>query len=177
LRLDAARNMSSNSAEPTPHQIPLVLLDGQTTTLDAYRGKVVLVVNVASRCGFTPQYAGLEALYRKHRDAGFVILGFPCNQFGEQEPGDAEEIRTFCSTKYDVTFPLFARIDVNGENAHALYHWLKTQAKGLLGTESIKWNFTKFLLDRRGNVVDRFAPAATPTSLEPHITQLLAESD
>ncbi|MGC4069677.1 MAG: glutathione peroxidase [Polyangiaceae bacterium] len=158
-----------------PRKIELLTLDGQKTNLDAYRGKVILVVNVASRCGFTPQYEGLEALYRKYREAGLVILGFPCNQFGEQEPGNPEEIRNFCSTTYDVTFPLFAKLDVNGENAHPLYRWLKSQAKGVLGTESVKWNFTKFLLDRRGNVVDRFAPATTPTQLEGEIARLLAE--
>jgi glutathione peroxidase len=158
-----------------PRKIELLTLDGQKTNLDAYRGKVILVVNVASRCGFTPQYEGLEALYRKYKDAGLVILGFPCNQFGEQEPGNPDEIRNFCSTSYDVTFPLFAKLDVNGENAHPLYRWLKTQAKGVLGTESVKWNFTKFLLDRRGNVVDRFAPATTPAQLEGEIARLLAE--
>ena len=148
-------------------------LDGTTTTLDAYRGQVLLIVNVASQCGFTPQYRTLEDLYRKHRAAGLSVLGFPCNQFGGQEPGSAEEIASFCSTTYDVTFPLFAKIDVNGENAHPLYRWLKSQAKGLLGTESIKWNFTKFLLDRRGDVADRFAPATNTDQIEPTITTLL----
>lgn len=149
-------------------------LDATPASLGDYRDQVLLIVNVASKCGFTPQYRGLEALYRKHRAAGLSILGFPCNQFGAQEPGTPEEIQQFCSTSYEVSFPLFAKIDVNGEGAHPLYRWLKTQAKGLLGTESIKWNFTKFLLDRRGNVVDRFAPASTPEQIEPDIVRLLS---
>lgn len=150
-------------------------LDASSTSLAEYRGQVLVIVNVASKCGFTPHYQGLEALYRKHRAAGFAVLGFPCNQFGGQEPGSPDEIRQFCTTTYDVTFPLFAKIEVNGENAHPLYRWLKTQAKGLLGTESIKWNFTKFLLDRRGNVVDRFAPASTPEQIDADIVRLLGE--
>jgi glutathione peroxidase len=152
-------------------------LDGSTATLGEYRNQVLLIVNVASHCGFTPQYEGLEALYRKHRAAGLSVLGFPCNQFGAQEPGTHEEIALFCSAKYDISFPIFAKIDVNGEAAHPLYRWLKTQAKGLLGSESIKWNFTKFLLDRRGSVVDRFAPATPPEQLEPSILALLNEND
>jgi len=124
------------------------LLDGTPQNLDAYRGKLLLVVNVASKCGFTPQYEGLEALYHANKDKGFEILGFPCNQFGHQEPGDADAIRNFCSTKCDVTFPLFAKIDVNGAGAHPLYKFLKHAAPGVLGSEAIKWNFTKFLIDR-----------------------------
>ncbi|MER3547315.1 MAG: glutathione peroxidase, partial [Rhodanobacteraceae bacterium] len=133
-------------------------LDGTPQKLDAYRGKVMLIVNVASKCGFTPQYEGLEALYRANKDRGFVVLGFPCDQFGHQEPGNAEEIRNFCSLNYDVSFPLFAKIEVNGANAHPLYKYLKHEAPGVLGSEAIKWNFTKFLIDRDGKVVRRYAP-------------------
>lgn len=149
------------------------LLDGTPQKLDAYRGKILLIVNVASKCGFTPQYEGLEALYRAHKDQGFVVLGFPCNQFGHQEPGDASEIRTFCSTKYEVTFPLFAKIDVNGADAHPLYQFLKHAAPGVLGSESIKWNFTKFLIDREGSVVRRYASADKPVKAEEDIRKLL----
>jgi glutathione peroxidase len=149
------------------------LLDGTPQKLDAYRGQPMLIVNVASKCGFTPQYAGLEALYRAHKDAGFVILGFPCNQFGHQEPGDAAEIRNFCSTNYAVTFPLFAKIDVNGADAHPLYRFLKHAAPGVLGSEAIKWNFTKFLIDRAGNVVRRYAPADAPEKVGKAIAEVL----
>jgi glutathione peroxidase len=158
------------------YEIEVARLDGTLVSLAEYRNQVLLVVNVASRCGFTPQYEALEALYRQHRDEGLVVLGFPCNQFGKQEPGAPEEIMKFCSTTYDVTFPLFAKLEVNGERTHPLYRWLKSRAKGLLGSESIKWNFTKFLLDRRGNVVDRYAPATDPASLENEIVRLLAVS-
>jgi glutathione peroxidase len=148
-------------------------IEGKPAPLAAYRGKVLLIVNTASKCGFTPQYAGLEELYEAYRDRGLVVLGFPCNQFGAQEPGDAEEIKTFCSTTYDVSFPIMRKIDVNGPAAHPLYAWLKRQKKGLLGTEGVKWNFTKFLVDRDGNVVDRFAPTVTPKALESAIEALL----
>ena len=151
----------------------LPLLDGTDQPLAAYDGKVLLIVNVASKCGLTPQYRGLEALYRQHRDKGFVILGFPCNQFAGQEPGTAAEIAAFCSTTYDVTFPIFARIDVNGDTAHPLYQWLKASAPGLLGSEAIKWNFTKFLIDRQGHVVERFAPTTEPEEMAPAIEKLL----
>src|SRR5213083_2769642 len=133
-------------------------IDGQSQALEAYRSQVLLLVNVASQCGFTPQYTGLEALYRKHRDAGFAVIGFPCDQFGHQEPGAEAEIKSFCSLRYDVSFPLFAKIKVNGDDAHPLYRFLKAEKKGLLGSEAIKWNFTKFLVDRHGNVVKRYAP-------------------
>jgi glutathione peroxidase len=132
-----------------------------------------LIVNVASKCGFTPQYRGLEALYRTYREQGLVVLGFPCDQFGHQEPGDAAEIKNFCTTTYDVTFPLFAKIEVNGEAAHPLYRALKAAATGILGTEAIKWNFTKFLVDRQGRVVDRFAPTDKPEGLTKKIEALL----
>jgi glutathione peroxidase len=141
-------------------------IDGTEQSLATYRGNTLLIVNVASKCGFTPQYEGLEALYRKYRDRGLVVLGFPCDQFGHQEPGDENEIKSFCTLHYDVTFPLFAKIDVNGDHAHPLYEHLKHQAKGMLGTEAIKWNFTKFLVDRNGNVVQRFESAVTPDSTE-----------
>jgi glutathione peroxidase len=133
----------------------------------------LLIVNVASKCGFAPQYTGLEALWRKHRDAGFVILGFPCDQFGHQEPGSAEEIKQFCSLSYDVTFPLFAKIEVNGATAHPLYAWLKSEKAGVLGTEAIKWNFTKFLVDRKGRVLKRYAPNDTPEKIDKEVATLL----
>jgi glutathione peroxidase len=148
-------------------------LDGQPAPLSAYSGKVVLIVNTASKCGFTPQYAGLEALYRKYRDRGLVVLAFPCNQFGAQEPGDAAEIANFCSLTYEVDFPMMRKIDVNGPGTHPLYAWLKHEKKGLLGSEGVKWNFTKFLVDRAGEVVKRFAPTDTPQSLEGAIEALL----
>jgi glutathione peroxidase len=148
-------------------------LDGRPAPLSAWRDKVVLIVNTASKCGFTPQYAGLETLYRKYRDRGFVVLGFPCNQFGAQEPGDAAEIANFCSLTYEVDFPMMRKIDVNGPKAHPLYAYLKQAKKGLLGTEGVKWNFTKFLVDRQGEVVDRFAPTVTPQALEGAIEALL----
>jgi glutathione peroxidase len=148
-------------------------IDGKDEKLDAFRGKTLLVVNVASKCGFTPQYEGLEALYRKFKGQGFVVLGFPCDQFGHQEPGNEDEIRNFCSLTYDVTFPMFAKIDVNGATTHPLYKYLKHEAKGLLGSEAIKWNFTKFLVDRRGEVVRRFAPADKPEAVEPAVLALL----
>lgn len=148
-------------------------IDGKNHSLDEYKGKALLIVNVASKCGFTPQYTGLEALYRKHKDQGFAVLGFPCDQFGHQEPGDAEEIRNFCSLNYDVSFPMFAKIEVNGDNAHPLYRHLKKEAKGLLGSEGIKWNFTKFLVDKHGKVVRRYAPTDKPESLEKDVAALL----
>ena len=125
----------------------------------------MLIVNTASKCGFTPQYTGLEKLWRENRDRGLVVLGFPCDQFGHQEPGDADEIRNFCSLTYDVSFPMFAKIEVNGERAHPLYRWLKSEKAGLLGLEAIKWNFTKFLVDRDGRVVKRYAPTDTPEKI------------
>jgi len=148
-------------------------LQGQPAPLSAYRGKVLLIVNTASKCGFTPQYEGLEALYRKYRDKGLEILAFPCNQFGAQEPGNAEEIASFCSLTYDVTFPMFGKIEVNGPKTHPLYAYLKAQKKGLLGSEGIKWNFTKFLVDRSGAVVERYAPTVTPAQLDAAVAALL----
>ena len=154
------------------HEFEARTIDGKDQRLDAYRGKTLLIVNVASKCGFTPQYKGLEALYRKLRDRGLVILGFPCDQFGHQEPGDENEIQSFCSTTYDVTFPMFAKVEVNGANAHPLYKHLKKEKTGLLGS-GIKWNFTKFLVDRSGKVVARHAPTARPEGLTKEIEALL----
>jgi glutathione peroxidase len=148
-------------------------LDGATVPLGDYKGKTLLIVNVASKCGFTPQYEGLEALYRKFASKGLVVLGFPSNQFGHQEPGDSTEIRNFCSTNFDVTFPLFAKINVNGGDADPLYKFLKREARGIFGTERIKWNFTKFLVDSQGRVRRRYAPTAKPSSIENAISALL----
>jgi glutathione peroxidase len=148
-------------------------IDGHEQSLAQYREQVMLIVNVASKCGFTPQYAGLEALYRNLHQRGFWILGFPCNQFGQQEPGNEDEIKRFCSQTYEVTFPMFARIDVNGPRTHPLYQYLKQQQPGILGTEAIKWNFTKFLLDRQGRVRKRYGSIDKPESFEPEIAALL----
>ncbi len=147
------------------YDTPVTTLDGVTTTLADRRGQVLLIVNTASQCGFTPQYAGLEQLHRTFGLRGFAVLGFPCNQFGDQEPGDADEIRRFCSLTYDVTFPLFAKVDVNGPGTHPLWAHLKRERPGLLGTEAIKWNFTKFLVGRDGGVLARFAPTDEPAAL------------
>ncbi len=148
-------------------------LEGKPASLKDYAGKVLLVVNTASKCGFTPQYEGLEALYEQYRERGLMVLGFPCNQFGAQEPGTADEIGSFCQKNYGVTFPMFEKIDVNGDAAHPLYRWLKSSAKGVLGSEGIKWNFTKFLVDRHGQVIERFAPTTQPEDLKPNIEKLL----
>ncbi|MET3826482.1 glutathione peroxidase [Sphingomonas sp. PvP055] len=147
--------------------------DGKLVDLKTYAGRVLLIVNTASKCGFTPQYAGLEALHRKFADKGFAVLGFPCNQFGAQEPGNAEEIKNFCSLTYDVSFPLFAKVDVNGADSDPLFTELKAQAPGFLGTQAIKWNFTKFLVDRSGKVVERYAPTTKPEAIEGDIAKLL----
>ena len=153
--------------------IPVKAADGTTTDLTSEQGKVMLIVNVASKCGFTPQYEGLEALQEQYREKGFTVLGFPCNQFGAQEPGDAEEIASFCKLTYDVDFPIFAKIDVNGDDAAPLYKHLKDEAPGLLGSKAIKWNFTKFLIDRSGKVVKRYAPQTKPEELNRDIEALL----
>lgn len=157
----------------TLFEIPVATIDGVAGTLEPYRGKVLLIVNVASKCSFTRQYAGLEALYQKYHERGFEVLSFPCDQFLNQEPGSEAEIKAFCSLKYAVTFPMFAKVKVNGADAHPLYQYLKTQQHGTLGTESIKWNFTKFLVDRSGNVVRRFGMFATPSTIDKHVEQLL----
>jgi len=148
-------------------------IQGETISMSHYKGKVVLVVNVASECGFTPQYEGLEKLYETYKDKGFEILAFPCNQFGGQEPGTSEEIQKFCRIKFSVTFPLFEKIDVNGEHTHPLYTFLKSEATGFLGTESIKWNFTKFLIDKQGNVVERYGSSTKPEKIAQDIEKLL----
>ena len=157
----------------TVHEFTATTLQGREKPLSDFSGQVLLVVNTASKCGFTPQYEGLEALHRKFNAQGFAVLGFPCTQFGAQEPGDAAEIARFCSRTYDVTFPMFGKIEVNGAGAHPLYRFLKSEAKGFLATGAIKWNFTKFLVDRNGGVAARFAPAAAPKGLEKEIEKLL----
>jgi glutathione peroxidase len=158
----------------TVYEIPIQTLEGEPATLEVYRGQVLLIVNVASRCGFTPQYESLEALYRRHRDQGFSVLGFPCDQFAHQEPGTAAEIRDFCTRVYDVTFPLFAKIDVNGRNTHPLYTFLKRAQHGFLGTRAIKWNFTKFLVGRDGRVLRRYAPNSRPEDIEADLARTLS---
>lgn len=155
------------------HDFTVAMPGGTEQDLSAYKGNVILVVNTASKCGFTPQYKGLEALHRKYADKGLVVLGFPCNQFGAQEPGDEEEIKTFCSLNYDVSFPLAKKVDVNGDNADPLWTHLKQQQAGLLGSRGIKWNFTKFLIDKDGKVVGRYAPTVAPEALEKDIERLL----
>jgi glutathione peroxidase len=149
-------------------------LDGKDVPLANYQGQVLLIVNTASKCGFTPQYAELEQLYERHSADGLAVLGFPCNQFGQQEPGSASEIGAFCTKNYGVNFPMFAKIDVNGDGAHPLYRFLTGKKRGVLGTRNIKWNFTKFLVNRAGEVVARFAPWTKPAALEPQISRLLA---
>ncbi|TAH47617.1 MAG: glutathione peroxidase [Dokdonella sp.] len=148
-------------------------IDGKDVSLSSWKGKAMLIVNVASKCGFTPQYAGLEALHRKYQDKGFAVLGFPCDQFGHQEPGDEAEIKNFCSLTYDVSFPMFAKIDVNGSKTHPLYKWLKQEKSGLLGIDAIKWNFTKFLVGRDGQVVKRYAPTDTPEAIGKELGKML----
>jgi glutathione peroxidase len=157
----------------TIHEFTATTLGGKEQSLAEYKGKVVLIVNTASKCGFTPQYAGLEALYEKYKDQGFVILGFPCNQFGAQEPGSEKEIEQFCQVNYGVKFPMFAKIDVNGSNAHPLYKFLTSEKPGILGIEAIKWNFTKFLVDKEGNPVKRYAPNTKPEDIAEDIEKLL----
>ena len=157
----------------TVHDFTAKALSGEDVSLADFRGKVLLIVNTASKCGFTPQYAGLEKLHEELSPRGFAVLGFPCNQFGQQEPGDAQEIQKFCSLSYNVTFPMFAKIDVNGASAHPLYEFLKGEKSGLLGIEAIKWNFSKFLVDQEGRVVERYAPTTTPASLKGDIEALL----
>ena len=148
-------------------------IDGDEHSLSEFKGKAMLVVNTASKCGFTPQYTGLERLHKDYADKGLVVLGFPCDQFGHQEPGNADEIKNFCSLNYDVSFPLFEKVEVNGGNAHPFWKWLKHEKPGLLGMEAIKWNFTKFLIDRKGNVVKRYAPTDTPEKIEKDLSSVL----
>jgi len=158
----------------TLYEFDAKAIDGSNTKLGVYKGKVLLIVNVASKCGFTPQYTGLEALYRKYKDRGLVVLGFPCDQFGHQEPGNEAEIKQFCSMNYEVSFPLFAKIEVNGDNAHPIYKYLKKEEKGFLGSEGIKWNFTKFLVDKNGDVIKRYGSIDKPESIAKDIEALLA---
>jgi glutathione peroxidase len=148
-------------------------IDGNEKPLSKFKGEALLIVNVASKCGFTPQYTGLEELQKTYHDKGFEVLGFPCDQFGHQEPGDEAEIKNFCSLTYDVSFPMFAKIDVNGSNTHPLYEWLKKEKSGLLGIGAIKWNFTKFLVDREGNVIKRYAPTDKPEAIGKDVAKLL----
>ncbi len=160
--------------EESIYTIPLKKINGDEVNLEEYKGKVLLIVNTASKCGFTPQFEGLEDVYKKYSDKGLVVLGFPSNQFLHQDPGSDQEIGEFCSLNYGVTFPMFGKIDVNGSSTHPLYQTLKTSAKGLLGSEKIKWNFTKFLVDKNGTVVKRFPPTAEPKKLIPEIEKLLS---
>ena len=157
----------------TAYDFDAAALDGSPQPLSDYRGKVLLVVNVASKCGFTPQYAGLEKLWRDYGDKGLVVLGFPCDQFGHQEPGDADEIEQFCKVNFGLSFPLMAKVDVNGDNASPLFDWMKNEKPGLMGSKSIKWNFTKFLIDRDGNVVKRYGPNDAPKAIAKDIEKLL----
>ena len=157
----------------TAYDFEAKLLNGTPVKLADYAGKVMLVVNTASQCGFTPQFEGLEKLYESYKDRGLVVLGFPCNQFGAQEPGSADEIGAFCQKNYGVSFPMFEKVDVNGDAAHPLYRWLKQSARGLLGSERIKWNFTKFLIDRNGQVKERYAPVTKPEQIAKDIEALL----
>lgn len=158
---------------PSLYDFDVTDIHGKKATLSQYKGKVLLIVNTASRCGFTPQFEGLEKLYKNHKEKGFVVLGFPCNQFASQEPLSESQIENFCRIDYGVTFPMFAKIDVNGANAHPLYRYLKQSAPGILGSEAIKWNFTKFLIDRNGRVIQRYAPSTTPEAIEADIKKLL----
>jgi glutathione peroxidase len=157
----------------TLHDIPVTTIDGRATTLGEFKDRTLLVVNVASKCGFTPQYTGLEALWREYRDRGLTVVGFPCDQFGNQEPGSEEEIAKFCSLTYDVTFPMMAKVEVNGAGTHPVYQILKREAPGLLGTEAIKWNFTKFLVAPDGRVEKRYAPNDTPVDIGKELAKRL----
>ncbi|WP_293369222.1 glutathione peroxidase [Nevskia sp.] len=159
---------------PSIYDFNATTIDGKTVSLAEFKGKVLLIVNVASKCGFTPQYKGLEAAYRDLHDKGMEILGFPCDQFGHQEPGDEKEIQQFCSLTYDVSFPMFAKIKVNGDDAHPLYKFLKSEEKGILGSEAIKWNFTKFLVAKNGEVLRRYGSIDTPAAIAKDIEKLLA---
>jgi glutathione peroxidase len=172
---------STSTSTSTPASIPSASLydfsaktiQGKSRKLKDYQGKVALIVNTASKCGLTPQFTGLEALYGQYKDQGLVILGFPCNQFGEQEPGNESEIAEFCQMNYGVSFPMFGKIDVNGADAHPLFQWMKQAAPGLLGSEAIKWNFTKFLINREGTMIERFAPTTEPKDISKAIEKLL----
>jgi glutathione peroxidase len=168
-------SVDARELDMTVYDFKVKTIMGEETTLEPYKGKVMLIVNVASKCGFTKQYAGLQALYEKYKDKGFVVLGFPCNQFMSQEPGTEKEIQSFCKVNFGVSFPLFAKIDVNGDDTHPLYSYLKSQASGFLGSESIKWNFTKFLVDAEGNVIARFGSSTEPKELENDIEKYISK--
>lgn len=155
------------------HEFKASAITGEEISLDQYKGKALLIVNTASACGYTPQYAGLEALHKKYQERGFAVLGFPCNQFGRQEPGTEAQIQAFCQKNYGVTFPMFAKVDVNGDRAHPLFDYLKKSLPGILNTEPIKWNFTKFLVDRNGKPIERFAPATPPESIQKAVESVL----
>ncbi len=177
LPLSILANDNSNQREKmkTFYDFNATSIIGENVNMSKFKGKVVLVVNVASKCGFTPQYEGLEKLYEEYKEKGFVILGFPCNQFHEQEPGTSKEIHNFCKVNYGVTFPLFEKIDVNGDNTHPLYRFLKKEATGFLWSKGIKWNFTKFLIDRKGKVITRYGSVTKPKEIAPDIVKLLEE--
>src|SRR5688572_28579494 len=168
--------MNASSAKTTAFEFTATDIDGRERRLSEFAGQALLIVNVDSKCGFTPQYKGLEALWRKRRDEGFAVLGFPCDQCGHQQPGDEAELKQFCSLIYDVTFPFFAKIEVNGAGTHPLYLWLKGEKTGVFGTEAFKWNFTKFLVDRSDQVVKRFAPSDSPDQIDKHVGAVLDES-
>lgn len=170
---ESALKGKNNMTTQSIYDFTVNTIDHKPLPLSEFEGKTLLVVNVASKCGFTSQYQGLQALYDKYKDKNFVVLGFPCNQFGSQEPGNEEEIQSFCELNFGVNFPLFEKLDVNGEGAHPFYQYLKSQSKGILGTEGIKWNFTKFLVDKNGKVVDRYAPTTSPGELEGEIERVL----
>lgn len=168
--------MTNHVAPASIYEITVTDIHGQPVSVGDFRGKVMLIVNTASRCGYTPQYQGLQKLHDTYVAKGLVVMGFPCNQFGAQEPGDSAEIQSFCQTNYKITFPMFAKLDVNGDNSHPLFVFLKRSAPGLLGTEAIKWNFTKFLVDRRGNVIHRYAPITKPEEIIADIEKLLDQA-
>lgn len=169
----SGQTKQNNKMENSVYKFTATTIDGEEKSLEDYKGKVLLIVNTASKCGFTSQYAGLQELYNMYKDQGFVVLGFPCNQFSNQEPGTEAEIKEFCSLNYNVTFPMFSKIEVNGDNAHPLYRFLKVKATGSAGTKSIKWNFTKFLIDKEGNVIKRYGPSVKPKDIESGIKELL----
>jgi glutathione peroxidase len=177
--MESTSEQTSKTSRGTNHSdalysIPVTTIDGREETLERYRGNVLLIVNVASQCGFTPQYTGLEAMHRRYKDRGLTVLGFPCDQFGNQEPGTNDDIRQFCSLSYDVTFPMFAKVKVNGPDEHPLYAILKSGAPGVIGTTAVKWNFTKFLVSRGGVVLTRYSPRDTPEEIEADATFLSA---
>ncbi len=165
--------LAKDAPMKTIYDFKVNTIDSKETTLEQYKGKVMLIVNVASKCGYTPQYDGLETLYKKYKEQGLVVLGFPCNQFSSQEPGSEAEIQNFCRVNFGVTFPMFSKINVNGDDTHPLYRYLKSQQPGILGTETIKWNFTKFLVDKKGKVIERYGSSTKPVSLEEEIESLL----